>query len=221
MTTPSRGLCSVPLLLGMLVSYWCAAADAGAGKPILILGDSLSAGYGIALEQSWPALLEQRLRREGYPYRVVNASVSGETTAGGARRIAALLAEHAPAVVVIALGANDGLRGLDPAVVKQNLTTIVAAAAQTGALALLLQVRIPPNYGPQYTEKFEAVFADFAMYPQLMLAPFMLERFALNQSAFQTDGLHPTAAVQPQIVETLWPSLAAALAAVGAQAGVQ
>ena len=167
------------------------------------------------MEESWPALLDVRLREKGYPYRVINASISGETTAGGARRIGPLLEQHQPAVVVIALGANDGLRGLPVREVSKNLRHMIDAAQAAGAVAVLLKVRVPPNYGPQYSERFEGLFDDFAAHEGLVYGPFMLERFALKQTAFQNDGLHPTAAVQPQILDTLWPAINDALSASG------
>ena len=205
-------MCLALLLLVMCVAHLGPVVEAAGTRAILILGDSLSAGYGIALQDSWPALLDAKLHREGYPYRVVNASISGETSAGGVRRIDALLDEHRPAVVVLALGANDGLRGIDPAVTRRNLTAIIAAAEQAGAIVMLLQARIPPNYGPQYTDAFEALFAELAVRPGRVYAPFMLQRFAADRAAFQADGLHPIAAVEPQILDTLWPSLTAAFA---------
>ena len=211
-TTPSHGLCSLLLLLLFIGLPRCGdAAPPLATRAILILGDSLSAGYGIALKDSWPALLDAKLQAEGYPYRVVNASISGETTAGGARRIGALLTEHQPAVVVVALGANDGLRAIDPAGTRQNLTSTIAAAEQAGARVVLSQVRVPPNYGPQYTAAFEAVYGELATANGRILAPFMLERFAADRAAFQSDGLHPIAAMEPLILETLWPALKTAM----------
>lgn len=178
---------------------------------MLIMGDSLSAGYGIRVEESWPTLLAQRLAEQGYPYRVVNASISGETTSGGARRISALLVEHKPHIVVLALGANDGLRGLDPGEVRRNVDHMVAAAISANSKAVLLRVRIPPNYGPQYLDQFERVFEQVADARKIILAPFMLEHFAIERSAFQRDGLHPTAAAQARILDTLWPTLAGAM----------
>ena len=156
-------------------------------------------------------LLGARLAREGYPYRVVNASITGETTAGGARRIAALLAEHRPAIVVVALGANDGLRGFKPAEVRKNLQTIIAAVLKTHAVPVLLQVRVPPNYGPQYTAGFEAVYGEFFARDGVVPGPFLLEGFAADPSAFQSDGLHPVASMEPRIVTTLWPAVSSAM----------
>lgn len=187
------------------------AADSGAQPAILILGDSLSAGYGLDLADAWPSLLAARLNDEGYPYRVVNASISGETSAGGARRLPALLAEHAPAIVVVALGANDGLRGLPAAELRKNLSTMIDATVAAKAVPLLLQVRVPPNYGPQYTASFEAVFGEFFAHPEVVAGPFLLEGFAADPSAFQADGLHPVAAMEPRILTTLWPAISSAM----------
>jgi acyl-CoA thioesterase I len=207
------GVSSSALLLALFI-IWLGpyrAAWAGAERSLLILGDSLSAGYGIALADAWPSLLGARLAQEGYPYHVVNASISGETTAGGARRIAALLAEHKPAIVVVALGANDGLRGFQPAEVRKNLQTIIAAVRRIDAVPVLLRVRIPPNYGPQYTASFEAVYVDFSARDGVLGGPFLLEGFATDSNAFQADGLHPLASMEPRIVKTLWPVIASAM----------
>ncbi len=198
-----------------MVLWLSGLATAGAASEeaaVLILGDSLSAGYGISREASWPHLLEGRLRAEGYRHSVVNASISGETTAGGARRIAALLEDHHPALVVVALGANDGLRGLAVEQMQRHLARIIDSAAAAGARVVLVRVRIPPNYGPQYSAAFEAVYDDLGARDDVIYAPFMLRSFALDRSAFQSDGLHPTAAVQPAILDTLWPSIESALA---------
>lgn len=207
-------------LVGVVFALLFAWVSAGAGSAggdardrVLVLGDSLSAGYGIAAETSWPVLLGQRLDAAGYRHSVVNASISGETTAGGKRRIDALLEDHAPVAVVVALGANDGLRGFDPAVTRANLVAILDAVSASGASAVLPQVRIPPNYGPAYTEAFERVYDELGARDDVIAAPFMLERFAIRRDAFQADGLHPVAAVQGDIVDTLWPAIDAALAA--------
>ena len=189
----------------------CRAAESGAVQSILILGDSLSAGYGIALDEAWPSLLARRLAEEGYPYRVVNASISGETTAGGARRLGALLEEHHPAIVVVALGANDGLRGLQPAEVRKNLETMTGAVLASHAVPVLLQVRVPPNYGPQYTAGFEAVYVELFARDGVVPGPFLLEGFATDPGAFQADGLHPVAAMEPRILTTLWPAISSAM----------
>lgn len=179
---------------------------------VVVLGDSLSAGYGIRVEEGWVALLGQRLSRSGYGYRVVNASVSGETSAGGLSRVAHVLAVHRPAILILELGANDGLRGLPVTDLRRNLEAIVAAARGAGAAVLLVGTRIPSNYGPSYTEQYAEVFGKLARDAHLPLVPFLLERIALDDHAFQADRLHPTAAVQPLLLETVWPHLEPLLA---------
>lgn len=179
-----------------------AAADV-----ILVFGDSLSAGYGLRLDEAWPALLEQKLGAEKLRYAVANASISGETTAGGRSRIAAALARHNPAVVIIALGANDGLRGLPLSEMRANLAAMIAACRKANARVLLTGMRLPPNYGPDYTEKFHRAFADVASAGDAALVPFMLEGFAGRREMFQADGFHPAVAAQPLILANLWPTL--------------
>ncbi len=187
-------------------------AAVGAGeKPVLVVGDSLSAGYGISVEESWPSLLQQRLQERGYGHQVVNASISGDTTRGGARRLGPLITKHDPGVVLIALGANDGLRGIEITEIRKNLARMIDSAKVIGASVVLVKVRIPPNYGPNYTESFEDVFDNLGGDDEVLYAPFMLERFATNRNAFQQDRLHPTAEVQPQILDTLWPTITKAL----------
>jgi len=178
-----------------------------AEKRILVFGDSLSAGFGIAVAQSWPALLGERLRAAGTPFSVANASISGETTAGGRARLGAALEQFHPALVILALGANDGLRGLPVAAMKDNLAAMTAMARKSGARVLLVGMRLPPNYGPQYTQDFDAAFRDIARREKLALVPFLLEPIALDREAFQADGLHPTAAAQPKIVDHVWAAL--------------
>ncbi|MGQ9660333.1 MAG: arylesterase [Thermochromatium sp.] len=178
---------------------------------VLVLGDSLSAGYGLDLEQGWVARLAERIARRGLPYRVVNASVSGETTAGGMTRLPDLLAHHRPAVLVIELGANDGLRGWDLAVIRENLTRLVAQGREAGARVLLIGVRLPPNYGASYTRGFQAVFSEVAADQSVPLVPDLLQGVAEDWGLMQPDGLHPTAAAQGQILDTVWPILEAML----------
>jgi acyl-CoA thioesterase-1 len=193
-----------------ILLYLCsllAAGLANAAATVLVFGDSLSAGYGIAVEQSWPALLAERLRREKFPQTVVNASISGETTAGGLSRLPALLAREKPAVVVLALGANDGLRGLALDATRTNLTRMARAAKTAGARVLLVGMRLPPNYGPDYTREFNALFAAVAQQEKTALLPFLLEPVARDDGAFQADRLHPTAAAQPKILDHVWQSL--------------
>lgn len=181
--------------------------NAHAAGKILVFGDSLSAGYGIAVEQSWPALLQARLAREKFPQTVVNASISGETTAGGKSRLGALLKQHRPRLVIIALGANDGLRGLPLAQTRENLLAMVRTAKGGGARVLLVGMQLPPNYGPEYTRNFSSVFSTVATQEKTALLPFLLEPIALDDGAFQPDRLHPTAAAQPKILEHVWPAL--------------
>ncbi|BAO30246.1 arylesterase [Sulfuritalea hydrogenivorans] len=190
-----------------LLLICCSFAASAAEKRILVYGDSLSAGFGIAVSQSWPALLGQRLQANGSGFVVTNASISGETTAGGRTRFAAALAQFKPAVVILALGANDGLRGLPVAAMKDNLGFMAALARKQGARVLLVGMRLPPNYGPQYTQEFDAAFRDVAKRQKVALLPFLLEPIALDQNAYQADGLHPTAAAQPKILDHVWSAL--------------
>ena len=181
---------------------------ADAAEPrILVYGDSLSAGFGIAVSHSWPALLTQRLQATGAKFVVANASISGETTAGGRARFVATLAQFDPAVVILALGANDGLRGLPVAAMKDNLAFMATAAKKHGARVLLVGMHLPPNYGAKYTAEFDAAFRDLARREKLALLPFLLEPIALDQNAYQADGLHPTAAAQPKILDHVWHAL--------------
>lgn len=176
-------------------------------RTVLVMGDSLSAAYNLAPEQGWVALLGKRLAAEHPGWTVANASISGETTAGGASRITAELARHSPDVVVIELGANDGLRGLDLAQTRANLERMVTAAQATGARVLLVGMRLPPNYGPQYTSGFERNFAELAEKHGAALLPFLLEPIATEREAFQADNLHPVAAAQPRLLDHVWPAL--------------
>lgn len=182
------------------------AAPAWAEDRILVFGDSLSAGYGIAIAQSWPALLQERLRAEKFPQRVINASISGETSAGGRSRLPEALRQHRPRMVILALGANDGLRGLPLAQLRDNLEAMVRAAKEAKAKVLLVGMRLPPNYGP-YADQFNALFGAVAKQEQTALLPFLLEPIALDDAAFQPDRLHPTAAAQPQILAHVWTAL--------------
>ena len=181
-----------------------------AGPPvILVVGDSLSAGYGLVPGQGWVALLEQRLKREGYGYRVVNASVSGETTDGGLTRLSRALARDAPAIVVIALGGNDGLRGLPVPRVRANLEGMIDRSRAAGAEVVLVGIRVPTNYGPRYTGAFQEIYADLAQRYRIGLVPFILQDIALRTELFQADGIHPNAAAQPLLLARVWPELEA------------
>lgn len=184
---------------------------------VLVWGDSLSAGYGLDKGQEWPALLQTRLHAEGFRHVVVNGSVSGETSSGGRTRLPAALAEHAPAIVILELGANDGLRGLKPQLLADNLGAMIDAAHQARARVLLVGMRMPPNYGPAYTRRFAEVFTDVAETKKVPLVPFLLDGFADRPELFLPDGIHPTAAAQPRIVDTVWAGLHPLLATEGKQ----
>jgi acyl-CoA thioesterase I len=172
-----------------------------------VFGDSLSAAYGIRPEQGWVTLLTQRLQAQGYGYQVVNASVSGETTAGGWARLPRALQVHQPAVVVLELGANDALRGLPLTDTRTNLEQMVQAAQASGAQVLLVGIQIPPNYGPRYTAEFAAIFPTLAKQYHVPLVPFLLQDVALNPARMQEDGLHPNAAGEPVVLDTVWKYL--------------
>lgn len=189
-----------------------AGATNGAESPtVLVLGDSLSAGYGIDVDQSWTALLQSRLEVEGYEHRVVNASISGETTEGGASRIRSALADFDPEVVVVALGGNDGLRGFPPERIKANLERIVDAAGDEGAAVVLLGIRIPSNYGARYTQAFENVYRELADEQDLPWIEFFMEGVALDESLMQDDGIHPNEMAQPVLLDNAWPVIQEAL----------
>lgn len=186
----------------------CSAAHAASGeRTLLVFGDSLSAAYGLQAEQGWVAQLQRRLQTQGYGYRVVNASVSGETTSGGRNRIARALAQHKPSLVLLELGANDGLRGLPVKETRENLGAIIDAIRRGGSKVLLLGIRIPPNYGPQYTQAFAEVYAGLAAEKKAPLLPFLLEGIALDPRFMQPDGLHPNAQGQPLVLANVWPVL--------------
>ena len=198
------------ILLAVLLSLaWAApAAPADAGRPvILILGDSLSAGYGLAPGEGWVTLLGRRLSAQGYEYRVVNASVSGETTGGGLERLPRALALHRPAVLFLELGANDGLRGLPVPEFRANLERMIELGRRAGARIVLAGIRIPTNYGPQYTERFFAVFGELARAREVSLVPFFLEGVALRDDLFQDDRIHPNAAAQAILLDNAWAAL--------------
>ena len=181
-------------------------------RKILVLGDSISAAYGMSLQQGWVAQLAQVLRQENPGYAVINASISGDTTAGGLRRLPALLAQHAPDVVIVELGANDGLRGYPLATLQQNLTALVTMAQQAGAKVILLPMEIPPNYGARYTSGFRDTFKQVAESTQSALGPFPLDGVATDPKLMQEDGLHPTVAAQPLILANVLPVVTSVLA---------
>jgi acyl-CoA thioesterase-1 len=194
------------LLRYALAGLLLASASAFAGT-VLVWGDSLSAGYGLRPQQAWPSLLEKKIADARLPHTVINASISGETTAGGRSRLPAALQTHRPSLVVIELGANDGLRGLPVAAMSTNLQAMIDASRQAGAKVLLIGMRMPPNYGPDYTTRFEKAFQDLARANKLRLVPFMMEGFADQRVYFQQDGIHPVADAQPLILDTIWREL--------------
>jgi acyl-CoA thioesterase-1 len=185
-----------------------ASASAQAEAPvILVFGDSISAGYGLPLEQGWVELLRSRLKAQGYGYQVVNASVSGETTAGGLARLPRALELHHPSIVILELGGNDGLRGLPIAQMRTNLTQMTSSSTAAGAKVLLLGMRMPPNYGPEYTKQFAMVFSDLATEKKISLVPFLLTDIALSPALLQADDIHPNAQGQPILLDNVWPTL--------------
>lgn len=192
-------------LFAFVVFVSCAASQAA--PVILVLGDSISAGFGIAQEQSWPTLLGQRLQAEAYPYAVANISISGETTRGGLSRLGPALKQHRPEIVIIALGANDGLRGLPLEQMRDNLRAMIKLSQASRARVLLLGMRLPPNYGNDYTRKFQQVYGDLARQHKTALLPFLFAGFAERSDAFQNDGLHPTAATQALLLDNVWRGL--------------
>ena len=187
------------------------AAQASESPTILIFGDSLSAGFGIDVDQSWGALLQQRLEEQGYEHRVVNASISGETTEGGATQIESAIDTFAPRLVILALGGNDGLRGFPPARIKANLKAIAERARASGAEVVLLGIRIPTNYGARYTQAFEAVYAEVASELDIRWIEFFMEGVALNDELLQEDRIHPNAEAQPILLNNAWPVIRATL----------
>jgi acyl-CoA thioesterase-1 len=200
----------MPRAITTLLFFIVLAAPAGvaaAEKSILVVGDSLSAAYGIPRDRGWVALLEERLKREHRDYIVVNASISGDTSSGGRARLQPLLERHRPAVMILALGGNDGLRGAPPAQIRANLSAMIRQAQARRARVLLLGVKMPPNYGEDYTKSFEAVFRDLAKTHRTALVPFLLEDFADQPELFQPDRIHPAEAAQPLMLERVWPAL--------------
>ena len=180
-------------------------AISSAQSTILVFGDSLSAGYGIPREAAWPSLLQDELKRTHPHYKVINASISGETTSGGLRRLPATLKEHQPNIVVIELGANDGLRGTKLKLTEDSLNALISKSKKTGAKVLLLGMQLPPNYGVEYTRRFKSLYPKLALQQQIELVPFMLQ--GIRADEFQTDNLHPIADAQPKILQTVMQKL--------------
>jgi acyl-CoA thioesterase-1 len=201
------------IVLGLLIeSVPVATALApGAGEAdtaLVVLGDSLSAAYGMEIGESWPSLLQQRLDENGHAYRVFNSSITGETTQGGLTRLPRLLQRHAPGIVIIELGGNDGLRGLPIEVTRANLAAMIELSQAVGARVVLAEMRIPPNYGRSYTEQFNGTYRALAeRYDGVVLLPFLLQEIALQPDLMMDDGIHPTAAAQPILLDTVWESL--------------
>ena len=195
--------------LFVLFVWVIASISAKAETPvILVLGDSISAGFGLArVDQGWVALLQTRLKEQEYVYQVVNASVSGETTAGGLARLPRALTLHQPQIVILELGGNDGLRALPIAQMRANLVRMVDLATAAGAKVLLLGMRMPPNYGTDFTEQFRLAYSDLARDKKLPLVPFLLNDIALSPNLMQADGIHPNELGQPKLLDNVWPSL--------------
>lgn len=196
------------LYLFLLLTFITCLAQADATKPrLLILGDSLSAAYGIDIDEGWVSLLQQGLKADTrlQHWQVINASVSGETSSGGRTRLAALLQEHKPQVVMLELGGNDGLRGQPLKLLRDNLQAMIAASQAAGARVILVGMQIPPNYGARYARQFQQLYPELAKEHQLALVPFLLEGVATHSELMQRDGIHPTAEAQPLIVETVLP----------------
>ena len=213
-----RNLCWLPLmaLILSLVSLQNMAQDAAPSadlalkndaRTILVLGDSISAGFGIPMQQGWVALLSKELQRNDAKTRVINASISGDTTQGGVSRLPELLAKHQPNLVIIELGGNDGLRGTPIQVITHNLTTLIQLSREAGSDILLAGMQIPPNYGRRYTQSFREIFPTLAQQHNTLLLPFILQKVVKKQGLMQADGIHPTAEAQPLILQSVLPEV--------------
>ncbi len=199
--------CCALFALLALPSVSNATTASARARTLLVYGDSLSAGYGLPKEKAWANLLAERLKQQRIDYTVANASISGETTVGGMRRIHATLAQHKPAIVLLALGANDGLRGQSVEAMRNNLEAIIDACLKSKSQVVLIGMRLPPNYGSAYAGKFHAVYAEVAKKYQLPLVPFFLEGFADRPDWFQADGIHPALRAQPVMLDSVWKAL--------------
>ena len=198
------------------IAHWLAVASvlllgsiapAFAAPTLLVFGDSLSAHYGIAEKRGWVSLLGERLKKEKLDHQVVNASISGETTAGGRGRLAKILADHKPAIVILELGANDGLRGLPVGEMKKNLAAMIEQSQKAGARVLIVGTRMPPNYGPEYAQAYEAAFADVAKAHKVALAPDLMAGFGEKLELFLPDRIHPNETAQPALLDNVWKGL--------------
>ena len=196
----------------MFVLLLAGAAESAGPPTVLVFGDSLSAGFGIDVDQSWASLLQSRLQEQGYEHRVVNASISGETTEGGATRIQGAIDTFDPALIILELGGNDGLRGFPPSRTRDNLEKIVETSKASGAEVVLLGITIPRNYGQRYIAEFEKAFRDVATQHEVPWIEFFMEGVALNEALMQSDGIHPNAEAQPMLLDNAWPIILEALA---------
>jgi acyl-CoA thioesterase-1 len=192
------------LVLAFAFGFPLAALPAG---PILVFGDSISAGYGLAQDAGWVSLLARRVGKVAPDYRVVNASISGETAAGGRRRLQSALDTHKPSIVILELGGNDGLRGARPEMLQADIESMVSTSLKRNAQVVLVGMRLPPNYGAGYVQRFQDVYASVAKKHRVALVPFLFEGFGERQELFQADGIHPTREAQPLMLETVWKTL--------------
>jgi acyl-CoA thioesterase-1 len=198
---------AMAVVLGLAMPALVHADSARRQSVILVLGDSLSAGYGVALDSTWVALLQRRLAAQGYGHRVVNASVSGETTGGARGRMPRTMELHNPGIVILELGGNDGLRGLPLRQVRQNFEYMIEQAQAADAAVVLVGMRMPPNYGATYADQFHALYGELGRKYGIPVVDFFLEGVALDEKLMQSDGIHPTAAAQPRMLDNLWPAL--------------
>jgi acyl-CoA thioesterase-1 len=199
------------VIFSFLILLLTTGAESSEPPTVLIFGDSLSAGYGIEVDQSWGALLQTRLNEQGYEHRVINASISGETTEGGATRIESAIADFSPDLIILELGGNDGLRGFPAARMRANLEKIVSRAKTSGAAVVLLGIRIPTNYGPRYSAEFEGVFRQVSEDLDVQWIEFFMDGIALNDDLLQEDRIHPNALAQPLLLDNAWPIISATL----------
>lgn len=190
-----------------LLLFFVVSSASAEAPVILVLGDSLSAAYGVERERGWVALLQDRLQAHGYPHRVVNASISGETTAGGLARLPRALEQFRPGILILELGGNDGLRGLGNHQIREHLQRMITFAREAGCQPLLLGMMLPPNFGKMFTEKFRQMYRELAQAESVPLVPFFLDGVADDPALMQGDGIHPTAAAQPRMLENVWPVL--------------
>jgi len=198
-------------LIAFVVLLLASAANSAETPTVLVFGDSLSAGYGINVDQSWTALLQARLEQQGYEHRVINASISGETTEGGAARISHALESFSPSLIILELGGNDGLRGFPSSRMRGNLDKIISTSKASGAAVVLLGIKIPANYGQRYIDEFDNVFRQAAADNDIPWIEFFMDGIALNEELMQGDGIHPNAAAQPLLLDNAWPIIVQAL----------